>query len=297
MLFSAPSLSYDELRQMIIHLDQAIYNHQQWYNAIIRTLICHLPANPVDLSKNAYRKCRFGQWYYGDVPNGIQEHQGFVSIGDSHKRMHELATYLLKASDSGERIVPVYYDRFANVLEQMRLEVYTLKNEMEFLMYNRDVLTGAITRLNLFPLLLEQQELLKRQGKNCCLAMIDIDRFKKINDKYGHLAGDNVLAEISSFIIRHTRPYDKLFRYGGEEFLLCLPFTELEDGQKMLERLCKGIAEMNFKFKKKAVIHFTVSIGLTLLDPVLPVKESIGRSDCAMYKAKEAGRNCVCVLS
>ncbi|CEK10571.1 diguanylate cyclase [Legionella hackeliae] len=295
MLLTTPSLSYDELRQMICHIDQAIYNHQQWYNAIIRTLICHLPASAIDLSKNAYKDCRFGQWYYSDLPRGIQNYQGFASIGDSHKRMHELATHLLQITDSGKKVTPVSYDRFANALEQMRLEVFTLKNEIEFLMYNRDMLTGAITRLNMLPILIEQQELIKRQGKSCCLAMIDIDRFKDINDNYGHLAGDGVLAEIANYIIQNTRPYDKLFRYGGEEFLLCLPFTELTEGQKMLERLCKGIENMDFKFKNKTLVPFTVSAGLGLLDPFLPAAVSIEQADKAMYAAKQAGRNCVYV--
>ena len=123
--------------------------------------------------------------------------------------------------------------------------------------------------------------------------MIDLDNFKAINDLYGHHAGDKVLAESVRYLIRHLRPYDKVFRYGGEEFLLCLPYTDFTPGLERVQELGEGIAALPIDIGTEKPIHISASFGLTQLDPDVPVEESIDRADKAMYAAKAAGRNCV----
>ena len=145
----------------------------------------------------------------------------------------------------------------------------------------------------MLPTLREQKALVKRQHQHCCIAMADLDLFKKVNDRYGHKTGDTVLTAITHYLIKNLRSYDKVFRYGGEEFLLYLPFTELSHGHTMVERLRKGISAMRIPVNDKTSIHITISIGLTLLDPDDPIEESIEHADKAMYAAKSAGRNCV----
>lgn len=122
--------------------------------------------------------------------------------------------------------------------------------------------------------------------------MLDIDFFKKVNDHYGHSAGDIVLATLAHNISKNLRPYDKIFRYGGEEFLLCIPQTDLIQGHEMIERLRKIIPETSINLDSKQVINITISVGLTLLDPSCPVEQTIDRADKAMYIAKSSGRNC-----
>lgn len=93
----------------------------------------------------------------------------------------------MTASDVGIRTHE--YDSFANLLERMRLEVFTLKRELEELLYKGDPLTGAIGRIDMLPILREQQDLAKRQNVSCCIAMMDFDHFKNVNEHYGHIVG------------------------------------------------------------------------------------------------------------
>ncbi|MBS0290154.1 MAG: diguanylate cyclase [Proteobacteria bacterium] len=286
-------VNHDELKRILAQLDQGLHNHQQWHNDIIRTLICRLPGDKHDMDPEAHKECRFGQWYYGDTPHIIADHQGFVALGDSHQNMHQLATRLLAQATRMEKIAPHEYDHFANSVEQLRLEIYSLKSELENLLFNHDPLTGAINRINMPSILREQQELSKRQNEPCCLALIDFDWFKNINDNYSHQLGDLVLSSVAHFILEKLRRYDKLFRYGGEEFLICLPFTDLQEGKEVAERLRSEIAELPIKLKQNESIKITVSVGLAMLDIDIPIETSIEYAVKAVNAAKEAGRNCI----
>ena len=125
------------------------------------------------------------------------------------------------------------------------------------------------------------------------LVMMDLDNFKAVNDLHGHHAGDCVLAASVRYLIKNLRPYDKVFRYGGEEFLICMPYTELTPAHDRINELREGIAALEIGIDEKEPIHISASFGLTPLDPDIPVEASIDRADKALYAAKSAGRNCV----
>lgn len=283
----------DELQAVIAQLKEALYNHQQWYGTLIRSLVCKLPGDKHDISPEAHTDCRFGQWYYGKAPEKMRSHPGYIALGDEHQRMHHLARLMLIAADAGNPITTLDFDNFANALERLRLEIFALERELEDSLFNRDALTGAITRYGILPTLREQQELVKRHTQLCCIAMMDLDNFKTVNDRHGHPAGDKVLAASVQYLIKHLRPYDKLFRYGGEEFLLCIPYTELMPCHDRVKELNEGLAALEIDIGETEPIHVSASFGLTLLDPDIPVEKSIDRADKALYAAKSAGRNCV----
>jgi diguanylate cyclase (GGDEF)-like protein len=283
----------DELQAVIAQLKEALYNHQQWYGTLIRSLVCKLPGDKHDISPEAHTDCRFGQWYYGKAPEKMRSHPGYIALGDEHQRMHHLARLMLIAADAGNPITTLDFDNFANALERLRLEIFALERELEDSLFNRDALTGAITRYGILPTLREQQELVKRHTQLCCIAMMDLDNFKTVNDRHGHPAGDKVLAASVQYLIKHLRPYDKLFRYGGEEFLLCIPYTELMPCHDRVKELNEGLAALEIDIGETEPIHVSASFGLTLFDPDIPVEKSIDRADKALYAAKSAGRNCV----
>lgn len=286
------NVTLEELQTIQLQLEQAIYNHNQWYESLTRILICRLPYDRHDVSKEAHRECRFGQWYYDHAPLGLREHSGFAAIEVEHRRMHELAAALLQASAVGTPISMLDYDNFANSIERLRLQIHTLKHELEDSLYNHDPLTGANSRIGMLTKLREQQELVKRHVQSCCIAMMDLDHFKAVNDTYGHVAGDRVLAASAHYLIEHLRPYDKVFRYGGEEFVICMQSAGLKIGYDLIERLRKGIAASAINYDGKDPIRMTASFGVTLLDPDVTVEQSVDRADKAMYAAKLAGRNC-----
>lgn len=122
--------------------------------------------------------------------------------------------------------------------------------------------------------------------------MMDIDYFKKINDRYGHLAGDMVLYKIGKLLKGHIRESDFSCRYGGEEFAMVLPNSNLEEAKRMCERFRELIEGKHFKYDASK-FQITISIGIAEYDISVDqtLMELIGRADQALYKAKEEGRN------
>lgn len=286
-------LTRDELQGMLNQLEQARFNHQQWYANLVRALACQLPPDRNDISPHAHEVCRFGHWYYSRIPEKLHDFSGFVALGKAHRIMHERAAKLMMEAKEGKPVSTFDFDNFANSLDRMRLEISALERELENVLYNHDSLTGAITKVGILPALREQKELVKRKLPSCCIVIVDLDHFKDVNDTYGHLAGDCVLTASVHYIIEHLRPYDKVFRYGGEEFLLLMQHTDLVACYDMMERLRVGLASIPIDCNGKTPIHITASFGVALLDPDAPVETSIDRADKAMYAAKAAGRNCV----
>jgi diguanylate cyclase (GGDEF)-like protein len=286
------NVEQNEVQAILTQLDQAIDNHGTWFDAVTRMLVCRLPYDQRDVDANAHRQCRLGQWYYGAAPHALRVHPGFIAIEADHRNMHQLAAKLLKQAEAGAAISALDFDGFANALERLRLQLYTLKRELEDTLYNLDTLTGANSRIGMLTKLREQQELVKRRVQSCCIVMMDVDHFKAVNDTYGHIVGDRVLAGTAHYVMGHLRPYDTLFRYGGEEFLVCMQNTDAATGYQVVERLRQGIAATSVDFGGKASPQVTMSFGITLIDPDVSVEHSIDRADKAMYAAKAAGRNC-----
>lgn len=289
--------STEELQSVLLQLDQAIYNHEQWSQALDRILICHALCDQRDVSPDAHRRCQFGQWYYQYAPATLRQLPAFISIEAEHARMHELAARLLTTSATGKPISPYDYDSFAHAMERLRLQIHTLKRELNEQLYNRDPLTGAQTRIGLLTELREQHELVKRAVQPCAVVIVDMDHFKAVNDTHGHAAGDKVLVETVSHLTQHLRPYDKVFRYGGEEFLICLPSTSSQRAIPVVERLREGIAHNTITLDGGASLRVTASFGVAELDAHLPVEGALDRADKALYQAKGAGRNRACLWS
>ncbi len=154
-----------------------------------------------------------------------------------------------------------------------------------------DELTHLYTRRHLKSVLGQEFERAKRYGTIVSVAMVDIDDFKQINDKYGHMAGDYILKEVSKLFINTLRKTDFVYRYGGEEICVLMPETLVEKAFVPLERLRNTIANRNFIFEGKKV-NVTISIGAATFDKIMrePV-ELLERADAALYKAKKNGKN------
>jgi len=161
-----------------------------------------------------------------------------------------------------------------------------------------DELTRLYNRRYFFVRVNEECERVNRYGGGWFSVLIlDIDHFKQVNDTYGHLAGDEVLREIAKILKTSVRSTDVPARFGGEEFIVLLPETDLQGGLKFAERIRKKIEEYTFKYKDKT-IPVTVSIGVAsggCKDNNRLPDVIIGQADKALYKAKDTGRNRVCI--
>lgn len=155
-----------------------------------------------------------------------------------------------------------------------------------------DVLTGLYNRRFFYLRMEEELARAGRSGSPLCLAFLDIDHFKLINDNYGHQAGDAVLQQIARIMSHLLRKNDILGRIGGEEFLILLPETDGKGGARLAERMRQRIESVVFTYGE-IELPVTVSIGVFYsADPVvLGVDELVQRADAAMYEAKQGGRN------
>jgi len=286
-------LDPDSCRAALEQLTQAIYNHEQWRKEVTRTLLCRLPCDERDVREDAHRQCRFGQWYYAGGSQALGDYAAFVAVDADHARMHQLAARLLRASGVGAAIPPSDFDTFANAVDRLQLQLQTLKRELEDTLFRRDPLTGAESRVDMLTSLRSMLEPVRRGVHQTSIAIMDLDHFKAINDTHGHLVGDQVLRASVHYVREHMRPYDKLFRYGGEEFLIAMPNTGLATGQTLLERLREGLAAGALVHAGAAPVVVTASFGIAPLDPHVSVEESMDRADKAVYRAKTDGRNCV----
>lgn len=281
-----------QLQAMLGQLDQALYNHEQWTKSLLRGLVARLPADAADLCPDAHRRCRFGQWADSSEADPLRQHPTFVALGQAHEQMHRLAAGMLQRGDDGLPVSATEFDQFGNTLDRVRLEIQSLRRELSETLQNRDVLTGARNRVSLLSDLREQQALVRRQVQSCALVMFDLDHFKQVNDNYGHLAGDAVLAATVQCVQAGLRPYDRVYRYGGEEFLILLPGSNLPAATALAERLRAAIAEqVESAATATRPPYVTASFGVCLLDASATVEECIDRADRAMYAAKAGGRN------
>lgn len=286
-----PRMSHEEMRTALDEIRQALTAHEQWLENMNSTLICSQVPDKRDLQPDAHRHCRFGQWLYGPGSARIGSHPSFSQIAISHEQVHQYARNMLLCIQDRRPIALDSYHLFLASSKQMQLQSLTAKRELEEALYNLDPLTGAKNRVTMLTILREQRELVQRKVNRASIAIVDIDHFKDINDRYGHLKGDEVLSGVARAMIACLRPYDSLFRYGGEEFLLCAPGADLEEGRAMVERLRYEVARLEFKDIDRPDFSVTVSAGLTLIDPDVPIEDSVDRADRAMLVAKSGGRN------
>jgi diguanylate cyclase (GGDEF)-like protein len=157
-----------------------------------------------------------------------------------------------------------------------------------------DGMTGLFNRRHFFSLAEMEWGRYQRHWRPMSLLMLDIDQFKSINDRFGHDAGDHVIVQIADICRQEKRKTDVVARFGGEEFLLLLPETDLSEAQSVAERLRRQVETCDLSVASRA-ISATISIGVAEADPsMLAIFDLIRLADQALYMAKNAGRNRVC---
>jgi diguanylate cyclase (GGDEF)-like protein len=156
-----------------------------------------------------------------------------------------------------------------------------------------DGLTQVNNRRFLTEFLEREMARCLRHDRPLSLAMFDIDRFKEVNDQFGHLGGDQVLRELGSLVKTQIRREECLARYGGEEFAVVLPEMGLEAARTFAERMRSRVAEHGFRVEGHAVT-VTISVGLAEMSPeIQDCDQFIQKADSNLYEAKRSGRNCV----
>ena len=181
-------------------------------------------------------------------------------------------------------------------IQQLEVAAAKAKEDLSDLAL-RDGLTRAFNHRHLYNLLDHEIERARRYSRPLSFIMIDIDYFKAINDNYGHKGGDTVLMGLAEMLVASVRAVDAVARYGGDEFAILLPETDLYHAGLIASRILKGVQSYEFRVQGQA-IQVSLSIGVaSLADTMVSKDDLITAADRALYEAKHRGRNTICTMN
>ncbi len=186
-------------------------------------------------------------------------------------------------------IVGAYISGLRKKISHANRELQSALNIINELAIHDD-LTKVYNRRHLFEEL-QRQKALADRGKNVfSIAMVDLDHFKRANDTYGHLMGDEILKHLIQTVKHEIREADCLARYGGEEFIIVMSSTDIKEAEECAQRVKKTVEKLKFPGFPES-FGITISIGITVYKPVESIEQLIARADAALYRAKTSGRN------
>lgn len=237
------------------------------------------------------------QAYHGKITHYASE----IEKTDDILRLKQLVENLM----TDTRGIQMDVIRSRDELEEARQQainaekrVHELENELTEISnrVREDHLTGALNRRGFDETVEAEMSRAERSGKVLSVAMLDLDNFKKLNDRLGHQAGDEALIHLVRVVREALRPTDSIARFGGEEFVILLPETEVEEAAEVLRRLQRELTKRFFLHNNEKVL-ITFSCGVTSFRPGESEDSVVSRADEAMYEAKKSGKNRVVVSS
>ena len=270
-------------------VDAAIEEQGRWMTRWHRALVCRIPAEPDLVDPRSDELTQFGRWHDDHRDDPLLSQSAFRELWQSYLDMHRAAR--LVAADTARDADPVEYDDVIDKADEFLTRARRIRDAFRKAVSDLDPLTGLSNRTTMNAELSAEYERAVRSKSPCCLALTDIDHFKKVNDTYGHAIGDEVLAATAGRFLSRMRPYDLIYRYGGEEFLLCLPNADPATAAGVLERLREALADRPIPLPDGRELPVTASFGYCEIDGGVPLKKVIEQADEALYRAKQAGRN------
>lgn len=243
--------------------------------------------SPEITQQNAHECCGFGIWLNKELSEERDDKSYLIEINDGHKAIHQKSHQLINALHCGDHSA-TYFDEFAVVLLDFNRSLATYKAHLLQRRTSYDALTGLPLRRMLDESFENTVAKFNRSG--LYLLLLDIDHFKKINDNYGHLIGDDVLRDFSRQLDAGTRMSEPVYRYGGEEFIILLHAANSQDASQMAERIRASVAKTEINAAEH-VIKITFSAGLTRVHENETLHDVLERADTALYYGKHTGRN------
>ena len=258
---------------------------QHWYQAVLhRDQGTAIP----DPSPTV---CAFGGWLAKSGDGALAAFPGFGALKTEHDAVHDRAAQISERARAGQTVTTSDYETLMASVLSFGSAAQALEREVWKALATVDPLTGLANRQTMRTQLTGERDRAIRQRQPLSLALADIDHFKKVNDTWGHAQGDRVLRAVAGVLRNTVRPYDVVYRYGGEEFLICLPGTSLDTGRQALERIRQAIAALTIDDDKGVRIPVTVTFGVAEVNADVSVDDAIEHADKALYDGKRAGRN------
>ncbi len=271
--------------------------HLVWLNQLAQA-IGELDVNALpELSPEV---CVLGQWLHRDGTAVIVDHQRWEHLDKLHHHLHLIAKrveILMKATPIDYHYLLLLLDKADHLALAIGIDLTLISNIEYIKSSTKDPLTGVLNRQLMEKIFKTQFELSKTLDTGFALIMADIDDFKRVNDQYGHVFGDVVLKAFSDVLKETTRKSDFIIRFGGEEFMLILPVTTLEESKMIAEKMCKTFAQKRLE-KERAVVHCSASFGVSYIHPAEDESSSkrhmlelVDEVDQKLLLAKQSGKN------
>ena len=297
-LISKCNIRLSSIHDMLEHyvVDHYI-EHLKWLSKLAQNII---DANIKSFPETDKTLCEFGKWLAQDASNIVKNNSKLKELEKVHSQLHYISSqikHILILDDNSYD-----YDILLTYLEKCELLSLSIGTELALIdntivnqKATKDTLTGALGRQVLEQIFQNQYEISLATSSKFVLAMFDLDYFKKINDSYGHIAGDKMLQEFIVIVKSLIRSSDIIIRYGGEEFILLLPAISSKDAYNVLEKIRLKFENYILTFENNN-INTTVSIGMIEIEAKDSynkhlLEEYIHLADTKLYKAKQDGRN------
>ena len=292
-LLQSNEREHRQLDYAIKVLDLAVENHTKWLQRVHESIICGTSVGKETNAEDAHQHCRLGQWYYNEANEIFASFPEFIALEEPHRLMHDAARELVQ--DTKQQVDLNKYRVFIKKQQDVIQQLLLLKDKLVGSFHSFDSLTGALNRSAFNLIALNEESRIKQENTNSCVVLIDIDHFKGINDHYGHVTGDHILRAFSQLIKLHVRKSDIFCRFGGEEFVILLPDTKLDDAMRITDKLREITATTELEISENESLHIHFSAGISECKAGNKIEECLKKADKNLYLAKQAGRNRVMV--
>lgn len=278
---------YQNIDATLVGLNQSSDAHFKWLVNLLYFVANKNEQFPEITNLNAHAHCEFGVWLSKILKEERDDKSYLLDINKQHKNIHQKCRELMEAlaCDNGSE---AYFNNFSNSLLAFNQSLALYKTHLLQRRTSYDALTGLPLRRILDESFDNTLSTFVKSG--LYLFLVDIDHFKKINDNYGHLTGDDVLRSFAVLLESGTRKCEPVYRYGGEEFIILIHASSDRDACKLAERLRALIASTEINAGEN-VIKITFSGGLTKIWAKETLHEVLERADSALYQGKQTGRN------
>lgn len=282
---------YRKSCQIDILLDELNYSVDAHYDWLVNMFSCVVNNSFEEadiIHPCAHQHCCVGRWLAQYQVTAAEESTCIQAINHTHTCMHDSGREMMLAIKN-KTVTTEHFSDFKQHLALFSTAVTTCKSYLLNMRSGIDILTGLPGRRMLDETFARQ--LTCTPNQSLYLLLLDIDRFKNINDTYGHLIGDSVLRGLAQLLRDGIRDNDHAYRYGGEEFIILLRAPSDKEACLAGLRLCNTIADTTLYSDDKA-LHITVTVGGTRVQEKESLDAVVKRADAAMYRGKQSGRNC-----
>lgn len=273
-------------------LDRAMEEHLEWGRRVLRCAVTRKPPGEQILAEDAHERCALGRWLSGALSEFERiDTRMTLQLTDAHRRMHDAVRWLCGDLLAGRPGDPAALEAFEHAQAGLVQRLGAFKTRILNDAARLDPLTGLPLRYSLEGEFTLSQRGARRSGARLYVAMLDIDHFKRVNDTHGHLVGDQALRHLADTLRRALRPSDRLFRYGGEEFLLLMHAGSDAEALAAVERLMATVRGMPVPLADGGDLPLRLTIGLAQAGSEEHLEPAIDRADQALYRGKRSGRD------